>query len=509
MRLVIAIVVGATPAVVFLLIAFRPIEPLRIARETTFMTAPLRADGSVDYLAATNERYRAGATAENNASLLLWHALGPGPCDPLVRDEFFSALGIPVPPEEGDYFVPLEAFVQEQLADSPADISERLIEAEEQLDVAVKRPWKAEEFPLLAEWLDANEKPLALVVDATRRTRRYDPLVATEESNPYASADLAMATACRSLAKTLVARAMLRSSAGQTDQAWRDLIVALRLSRLVTQGPTVFEGLTGIAIDRLSCPAQRVFLQHSELNAEQIARMRADLEALSPAGDMVQKLDVSDRFLCLDQLSSAARGVSQGETDAPDMPDLSGKPVDWNIVFSRVNAEWDRQIAAGRLPSRSARKAALAKLEAELIARDPRTFRGIVRSFFSRRARSTGIADIYLGLMTPLISAVYDAADTGALELDMTKLAFALAAYRADNGAYPEQLSNLVPKYLARVPDDAFSEKPIHYALEDGGYVLDSLGRDQRDDPLTDAPDADGDDVIVRMPGPSSAPLRP
>jgi len=31
-------------------------------------------------------------------------------------------------------------------------------------------------FPMLADWLSANEKPLALLVEASKRPRCYDPL---------------------------------------------------------------------------------------------------------------------------------------------------------------------------------------------------------------------------------------------------------------------------------------------------------------------------------------------
>ena len=41
----------------------------------------------------------------------------------------------------------------------------------------MKRAWSKKEFPVLAGWLAANEKPLALLVAASKRPRRYDPLI--------------------------------------------------------------------------------------------------------------------------------------------------------------------------------------------------------------------------------------------------------------------------------------------------------------------------------------------
>ena len=45
------------------------------------------------------------------------------------------------------------------------------------LDVALKRPWSKQEFPILAKWVAANEKPMVLVVAGTRRPKRDDPLI--------------------------------------------------------------------------------------------------------------------------------------------------------------------------------------------------------------------------------------------------------------------------------------------------------------------------------------------
>ena len=46
----------------------------------------------------------------------------------------------------------------------------------------MKRPWSKKEFPILAGWLAANEKPLALLVAASKRPRRYDPLISEDGS---------------------------------------------------------------------------------------------------------------------------------------------------------------------------------------------------------------------------------------------------------------------------------------------------------------------------------------
>jgi hypothetical protein len=59
----------------------------------------------------------------------------------------------------------------------------------------------------------------------------------------------------------------------------------------------------------------------------------------------------------------------------------------------------------------------------------------------------------------------------------------ALQAYKGEHGAYPAYLSDLVPRYLSRVPDDPFSDgQPLRYRRTGGKYLLYSIGPDAKDD---------------------------
>ena len=146
----------------------------------------MRKDGYVNYVAALNQRFRAGVTPENNAAVPFLKAMGPGEIDAKYRDEYFRLLGIQPLPEKGDYYVTLDKYAKASKdAGKPAaedgegkgtDIYA------EQLTPAMKRPWSKKEFPILAGWLAANEKPLALLVAASKRPRRYDPLIPEDGS---------------------------------------------------------------------------------------------------------------------------------------------------------------------------------------------------------------------------------------------------------------------------------------------------------------------------------------
>jgi hypothetical protein len=61
----------------------------------------------------------------------------------------------------------------------------------------------------------------------------------------------------------------------------------------------------------------------------------------------------------------------------------------------------------------------------------------------------------------------------------------------------------LAPKYLAAVPNDLFSGRPLVYRPTGSGYVLYSVGPNGQDDGgRSSDDDPPGDDLTVRMPLP-------
>jgi hypothetical protein len=61
--------------------------------------------------------------------------------------------------------------------------------------------------------------------------------------------------------------------------------------------------------------------------------------------------------------------------------------------------------------------------------------------------------------------------------------AIALKRYQLRHGRFPAQLSDMVPEFLAAVPDDPMDGKPLRYRLNsDATFVLYSIGEDEKDD---------------------------
>jgi hypothetical protein len=118
-------------------------------------------------------------------------------------------------------------------------------------------------------------------------------------------------------------------------------------------------------------------------------------------------------------------------------------------------------------------------------------------------ATATYIGDILICLMIPAVRKVQGAADRTEQTHHNLRLAFALAAHKADAGAYPKTLDALAPKYLASVPIDMFSGKALVFRPNATGYLLYSVGINGQDDQGRGYDDDPrGDDLVVRMPLP-------
>jgi len=476
-----------------------------ISKETTYILGPLRPDGYPDYVAALNEHASKGVTVENNAAVLLWQAFGPNEINEKARDRFFKKLGIPPLPEKGDYLVPFHQYarIARETQKPPAEDDQSEKDAEEddkQFDRALERPWSKQDCPMVAKWLEANEKPLKLVVEATKRPRYYSPLVAPNEY-PMVILVMSPMQPFREAAQALKARAMFRLQAGKVEEAWADLLACHRLARLVGQGETLVDALVGIAIDGIACSGDRAVAQYGKLRPEQARKLQADLAQLPPSPKMAEKYNIGERFMYLDAVCTIAReglGIvmsldggglpNQDSIEATLAKWATNVLVDWDEVLRVGNSFYDRLAQAAGSRPYARRREALKELDREIKkrmvrVRDPEAMAQDILHGKSPRALATErMSGILLGLLAPALSACVVAEDRAATKMQLTQLALGLGGYRTEHGEYPAELAKLVPKYIAELPKDLYSGADFRYKREGKGYVLYSLGPNGTDE---------------------------
>jgi len=487
-----------------------------VGKETTYVTGPVDADGYIDYAAALNERLGKGIKPQDNANVLLWKAFGPHPEGTKMPPDYFKWLGIEAPPERGKYLIGLERYIRERLK---IDRREGVFEILDQLDRATRRPWTPREYPDIAAWLKANDKPMALVVEATKRPNYFSPVVprkAKKGSLGLIGAPLPSVPVCREAASALTARAMLHIAEGRPENAWQDLLACHRLARLVARGGHLGECLLSLAIDAKTSWVDLALLDGAKLTEKQIRDRLRDLQQLPPMPEFAALVDLGERFEFLDIIMMVDRygihalenldGVPSRVIDRRAGPLLKG--INWDPALRNANRWYDRMVTALRVKDRNARDKKVGQLEQQLETLRTSITEGgglanVLLAKDTAKARDEAIGDLLISLLVPPYSTLQRAADRTEQGEANLHVAFALACYQREHGRYPAKLDEMAPKYLANIPGDLFSGKALIYRPSEGGYLLYSVGVNGEDDEgRSEKDDPPGDDLAVRMPLP-------
>jgi hypothetical protein len=247
-----------------------------------------------------------------------------------------------------------------------------------------------------------------------------------------------------------------------------------------------------IATAHNACNATVTLLHHGQLSVELAREIDRDLATLPPFSAMARSLDQMERIAALDafirvgtgggnEMFSAVSGVQDNDFGNNAFNVIS---VDWNVVLRESNRWYDRLAAAARMPDRPTREAEFDQIEAEMqqMVAEIRTPSRWLTGVVSRKQRSKLVSSLMLGLFLPAVSSAIEAQDRGNAIHELTRLAAALAVYRAEHGGYPDGLEALVPGVLTKLPVDLYNAKPFVYQRDGDGHLLYSMGANGTDD---------------------------
>ena len=429
---------------VFLWQLFGAHPKIVISPQTTFITAPLRANGMPDYAQWLLENERKGVTPENNAAVLLWQALWSGALEKKHYKLICDELGIdPVPSKEEsvqsiyetETLQPLVMWLHEQRRLSvdgrvpTAEAISRMVDArwdrilegddyeamlivDQIVEEAQFRPWPREGIAPLADWARKNQRPLDLFVAASRRPCFYSPqpqslddvqLILTEMQFPLLGAS-------REAAQALSTRAMWHLHEGRPDGAWEDISALYRLARLLGNGQTLIEIVVGTAVEGIAHQACQSYLGSGSLTAEQARRAERDLDSLPNWNSTANAINLGERMIYLDTVIHLVDGEYDTFTEDAGIPPrvataLKLVAIDWNFVLSEGNRLYDRAVAAAKLPTHAARHSAFAEMDSELEERLKKMLRPaeIAWALTSRRRRGELITTFVIGLLIPAL----------------------------------------------------------------------------------------------------------
>ena len=527
-RWIVAVASVATvviPLVLLLRAVPIPVE-LEPSRETTYFTKPMNDDGTVDYAAALNRRNSEGVTPGNNAIVLILRVIGPLDERWEARDEVYDWLGIEPPEEDGEYFVPMDSFVwgpegpppvplkEYGLTDSereewtetgnlpprfdPSESEILLRKLRDQLEEAVRRPWSAREFPELARWLEANERPLDRLRKIDQYPKYFWPLVPISddgEPTELIGASLIHLRSFRDLFTALTARAMLRWQQGRGRAAWKDLLTIHRLANRLAHGETIMARLVADAARAQASRRIIWLLEHARIDRAEGKRALANLRAMRLWPSPLEIVFRFERLQTLDHFQTLYRLGEDAKMYGLNKATVLRSTYDINEVMRRANRAWDRIDESWTGRTWRAKYERYRRVVGEILARVDRRQAERESSFYELKTFLMQILGMPPQDNTEMlwlkVAAIGIHPLDRALLIDtsararflVAKTGLALHQYKLDHGAYPADLAALVPKYLSERPVDPFTDpaRPLSYRRENGGYLLYSIGPDFTD----------------------------
>ncbi|HSG73026.1 MAG TPA: hypothetical protein VLA12_21615 [Planctomycetaceae bacterium] len=481
-----------------------PPLPFRISPETTYVTEPLTPTGLVNYVAWLNRDLSQGVTPETNAAVLYWKAIGKN--EGILEDPEFVArlirgLGTDPFADEGPTFIGLDRIAR--AAGVEVDFNEESTLGS-QYNLAMERPWKPHEAPLVYKWLYVNKEPLETVLQGTKRPHYYRPLFGTVDNDTMFGLRFPEIQPFRELARMLSARTLLALGEHRPEDAMRDLLAMHRLARHSARGGTLMSVLVGIAVDSIAHEGDKQLSNSEAVTAGQLVRYAKQLSELSPWGDL-QRSYQFERFAGLDliqRLASQQFPGDDGDDDPTGLLELFGVEtdsevvnqlisllfqhgVDWNQVMIGFNEHHDRLQGILNQIDYAERFQELSDLAEELETRSHAvsSHRTLVASLFATpQQRAEVLTAMLIYALSPALRQADEAGNRGNAKSVVSQVGVALAAYQKANGEFPASLEALVPDYLPKLPNDPYIGKPCVYRVDDEGAIVYSLGRNLKDD---------------------------
>ena len=506
---------------------------LKISPETTGITGPLTADGQVDYFAAYEQTYAHKLyPPENNGQALLIAACGPVILEQMAMVErvpweempvhedskrWFKEFWFPLCEHTGidpykrpthydsrSFTTHIAKFFQEkenEIGLKEENFSNYEESSRELWNKLIAAPWKAEEYPEAAKWLEARNPVLDLFVKSVRKPnfvcwrKREDSIIAILLPEVQSN---------REFARDLRVRITERLGRGDAEGAWYDAMSMYKFCRNhYVNDPIYVIKLVGFAIEEMGYESAKLILKEGNLTKEQLERFSKELNELTPLPPILESAEFEDivGYAVLQKFRKHGPILLGYPNEKEDkifqiLNGLSLFPYDLNIAGKRLT-KLKREMNRNSTDS-------VWKYSPTAYAKqtsDQTRYKVFHNERLSKswdllrvpliRTRSELIADIifYLHTVTPVAFQHPSQARYAIL-----RTAFALERYKLEHGSYPETLDSLLPDYLDMVPLDPYypygkSDREAKYQREliykrspEEGYTLYSVYNNGKDD---------------------------
>jgi len=264
----------------------------------------------------------------------------------------------------------------------------------------------------------------------------------------------------RAAGKILSLRTQYLAHQGQGEAACDSAISMLKLTRVFDREPVLIAHLVKVGNGALACQDVGAILELSDPSDESLSQLQAALLDVDQPGDLQQAM-LAERILGLLIVRPAITDNMGIQWPVDEPARFSGqmpvgfwqRPMLQNMAVGQLR-DLDKVIQCARKPWPDALDA-VNSLEGEsLLGRI--VIPSLARSFCLTGRFIAGVRSARVAVM--------------------------IERYRLEHDQLPASLSELVPTYTATLPPDPFTGQDLIYRIEEGSYVVYSIGENRQDD---------------------------
>ncbi|HOW86537.1 MAG TPA: hypothetical protein P5119_11805 [Candidatus Aminicenantes bacterium] len=377
-----------------------------------------------------------------------------------------KAGGVPI--SAGDLALPCSeednGARQWRAAESLLDLTndERALLSRVFLDLVSGKPPAERDRARIEAVVARSQKPLGLIHEMAAKPC----FLYRDPGSPLSEALIPSAVMMVTATRLLGFEALGRAEAGDVPGALDAIRSDLRFAAQIASEGTLMAQLIAVADTRMLAGFLEAVCRDRFVDDQSLLRVIGDLEPEAWRGRQARAI----RGECTLFIETGLKGLSGARADLPAFWGNLSPLQRFGVWLIRPLLKWDMRTTLPRFP------------EAEAQARRP-----YYETRASLRERERMIAERpWYAYFSKLLLGNLDAAFMKEAQLEATLLAartgLACRLYKSRTGSYPESLGALVPDLLKEVPIDPFTGQPFVYRREGEGFIVYSLGSNQKDD---------------------------
>lgn len=273
----------------------------------------------------------------------------------------------------------------------------------------------------------------------------------------------------KGLTTLLQLRAVAELEAGQTPQAFADLQLGFRLSDSIREEPILIDHLVRVATLGMDLQGVREGLARHAWSEAQLAELGQYLGGVDLLKELQHALR-GERACAIGDFNYLRRqGFKFNPDEFPgDLPGiLCLMPGGWFYQNMLTIARWDQEFLLDAVAPQQHR------VFPDLSDRGDLAVAGM----------RTTPDNLLAKLLMPALGKASAKSARMQTYVDAARVACALERFRLANGQLPDALAALAPRFIARIPNDVIAGQPLRYRkTPDGGYLIYSIGWNQKDD---------------------------